>query len=420
MTRQPTDTILPSSPVWSKRILCGLLLVCIGGVTHIMLTRGERAASAYTQGQYVRIDVHRGVVDGKISLAAPTTPVLSPAQEKAAYRQQRIRETLAKQQAQSASATEASGSDTPPSTEAAPASPPPSPSKLPFVKPNFRKLLSPLASAPNPALIEKSPDGDLPRISADGATIPWKYYAKPYVRPKGTRMLSIVITNLGLNPAITKQAFGLDERVTLAFSPYAIKPAEQVEAARRSGFETWMMLPLEHENYPVHDYGPLSLLVEETSDHNIKNLNHILARASGIVGVLALPDEHFSHDPQMISIASLLAQRGILLGLYDRTFARNNVVSKSTPILPLRPHIHGGNLPSTTEDLFRQIETDVNTRGQSIVTIAAMPAMLDALNAWIKTLSERNIALVPLSAHAIESTNKITSEQEAEKSEENE
>ena len=88
---------------------------------------------------------------------------------------------------------------------------------------------------PDPALLKSTPLGKIPRIAPDGRKA-MRYYANVYSSsPKGPR-ISIIVSGLGLNSAVTEQAIdNLPPEVSLSFAPYAKNLEFWTEKARRAG-----------------------------------------------------------------------------------------------------------------------------------------------------------------------------------------
>ncbi len=79
----------------------------------------------------------------------------------------------------------------------------------------------PLAAAPDPALIEQTAQGSLPKIGEDGR-MAWQVYARPFEDEAKRPRIVIIIGGLGLSRAATEAAVSrLPGEVTLAFDPYA-------------------------------------------------------------------------------------------------------------------------------------------------------------------------------------------------------
>ncbi len=387
--------------IWVKAFI--LCLLFVGWVILMLLLyfqSEDRAAQAFLDGRYVKILVETGDIEGSMLVTSDKAASIDD------YRKRRIEELTGKKASEvvpdrTASADSTATQDPSASTQTDSDSGSIVKAETAKISPLSvvtRKIDTPLPPAPNANLVETLESGEtLPKISDDGETLPWSYYSKNYTPIADTRLLSIVITNLGLNVPLTQKVLELDERLTLGFSPYAQDVPRQISVARTSGFEAWLMLPLQHETYPIHDYGPLTLLAEESVEENINQVLRIVSGAHGVVGLLALPDEHFSRTPQMTPVYDAITQRGLLLTLYEKSFAPTE---QSHMLLRARPHIHGGNMPSNLEQLFREIESYVQTGGHTVITMSALPNVMAQLNDWIITLPARNIQLVPLSAHA--------------------
>ncbi|MFM7852458.1 MAG: hypothetical protein ACKO96_11230, partial [Flammeovirgaceae bacterium] len=61
----------------------------------------------------------------------------------------------------------------------------------------------------------------------------------------------------------------------------------------------------------------------------------------------------------------------------------------------------GGNVPSDLNQLFQEIEAKAKAGDHLVMSIAAMPSVLQALNIWLAGLPEKNIILTPLSTYAV-------------------
>ena len=228
---------------FAAKLLLSLLMLQLIGVfavtTMMFLDEGAQSQRAFDTGRFITINVETGGVQGNVA------KLEKEALNEEAYRLQRIAELTGKSGAEVTQelAQNVPANDEPTHSTQQPALPTPS-----------RPLLSPLTLDYHGDLIEKTQAGlSLPRVSEDKKHIPWRVYAKPSPKEKGAHQLSLVITNLGLNPGATEQALEMNEYVTLAFSPYGRDVSQQIKMARASGFETWLTFPLQHENYPVHD-----------------------------------------------------------------------------------------------------------------------------------------------------------------------
>src|SRR5262249_15350335 len=94
----------------------------------------------------------------------------------------------------------------------------------------------------DPALIETTDQGPLPRIAADGRA-PMRAYAVPAPDSAKPRV-AIVVSGLGISAKATAAALAsLPPQVTLAFAPYASDVQRWVAEARRQGHEVLLEVP---------------------------------------------------------------------------------------------------------------------------------------------------------------------------------
>jgi polysaccharide deacetylase 2 family uncharacterized protein YibQ len=270
------------------------------------------------------------------------------------------------------------------------------------LKVNERPIISPLSDAPIVALQETLSGGvTLPRVSDDSELEPWRSYSKPYSLPEGRAMLSLVITDLGMDTALTQQSLALNEYVTLSFSPYADALHDQMDIARMSGFETWLMLPMQHETYPVHDYGPLTLLNEETIAANMTMLHTVMSQGSGYAGMMSSVDEKFTRSKESEKIIGEIVRRGVAFTTYNNSLSSEYA---SPLIIQAERHIAAKDLPVSLDAFYRDLEQYITANGNAVITIAPLPAVIESLNGWIDSLPAKNIQLVPLTAHVKQSS----------------
>ncbi|NVJ99643.1 MAG: divergent polysaccharide deacetylase family protein [Alphaproteobacteria bacterium] len=256
----------------------------------------------------------------------------------------------------------------------------------------------------NPALIEQSNQGPLPRRSEDGKT-PFQEYAAP--RPVGdTRpKIAIVITDLGQRSRMTRRAISdLPPAVSFAFSPYASNLMEYGEQSRRTGHEVLLMVPMEPINYPQHDPGPFSLLTSRSPRENISLLRSSLGRLTGYVGVINHMGSRFTAASESLKpVLEELNRRGLMF-----------VDARATQYSLALGMARSLNMPSSYNNKF--IDDDPNAdeiakqladlEGRARIFDYAVgvgrpyPVTFDAVKVWAAGLNERGFVLVPISATA--------------------
>jgi len=259
-----------------------------------------------------------------------------------------------------------------------------------------------LLMAPDPALVEASAIGQMPKIAADGRQ-PWRAYARPYTEPADRPRMAIVLSNLGLNESLTaKAAELLPPSITFAFNPYAPNLRAQIENARMQGHEVLLQLPMEPFDYPVNDPGPNTLLTSLTEQENLRRLDWSLARVPGYVGFTNLMGAKFTSSPEhMRFLAQHLKQRGLMF-VDARTAPRSvgarqmqeagGVYAIGNRWIDQQPS--GPVIESRLDELERL------ARGSGIAIGFAQPypITIDRLVNWSKTLGGKSFALAPVSA----------------------
>jgi len=96
----------------------------------------------------------------------------------------------------------------------------------------------------DPALVENTAEGPLPRIADDGRK-PMNVYAG--TAPAGGKFkIAIVVNGLGLSAIATKAALdALPGNVTLGFTPYGADAGKWVSDARARGHEVLLQVPMD-------------------------------------------------------------------------------------------------------------------------------------------------------------------------------
>ncbi len=260
-----------------------------------------------------------------------------------------------------------------------------------------------LASLPDHALVETSKYGPLPRIAADGRR-PLDVYARPSDPGTGNARIAIVIGGVGIDPDGTQRAIAdLPGTVTLAFAPYGDDLDRILAAARSSGHEILLQLPLEPYNYPQVDPGPKTLTVKATAAQNLDRLHWLMGRLTNYVGVVNYMGALFtSETPALTPVLADVGQRGLLYlddGSSPRSVARS-VATGRVPFLKADLVLDTDLTAAAIDNRLQLLQTVARDRGYAIATATAFPTTIDRVAAFIKDAADHNITVVPLSALA--------------------
>jgi polysaccharide deacetylase 2 family uncharacterized protein YibQ len=250
----------------------------------------------------------------------------------------------------------------------------------------------------DPALIEQTPQGPLPRIADDGRT-PMAAYA-PVANVDARPKVSLVVTGLGVDARITAAAIkSLPPQITLAFVPYADDVQQWISQARAAGHEVLLEVPMEPYDFPDSDPGPHTLTVTASEESNIERLTWALTRATGYSGVVNLLGGRFMAAPDSLApVMTFLARRGLLFLDNDRQ------AHSAAPDIARQinaPYV-GGTL--AIDDI--QTATDIDARLSELEAFAraggvavgigfVYPVTIDRAAQWASGLSGRGFVLVP-------------------------
>lgn len=249
-----------------------------------------------------------------------------------------------------------------------------------------------LRAAPDPALVEHTAAGDLPRVGPDGLR-PAEAYARPVAALPATQMgaprLALLVGDLGPDQAQTAAAIErLPSAVSLAFRPDGPDAAGAVARAREGGHEVVLELP-----------GPPPAAAGTGGDA-LRDLHAAMARFPGYIGVTAEIGGSF---PAQAGRGGLtlrdLASRGLLL--IDNTAAVAGRSPAAPGALAVSPDVvvDGRLAPGSVAAAFAQLERTARLNGHALGYAGHFTGP-DAVAAALAGASARGLVLVPVSALA--------------------
>ncbi|MEH3127002.1 divergent polysaccharide deacetylase family protein [Agrobacterium cavarae] len=258
-----------------------------------------------------------------------------------------------------------------------------------------------VAMRPNDELLEESPFGRLPIISADGLK-PMDQYARPWSGARGTR-IAIVVGGLGLSQTGTQKAIReLPPEVTLGFAATGNSLQRWMQEGRREGHEVLLQIPFEPFGYPGTDPGPDTLLVSDPAKINLQRLHRSMAKITNYTGVMNYLGARFMADDKALEpVLRDVGQRGLLF-LDDGSSAqsRTGIIAKavSTPIgfadLQLDDQVNDAAILRKLDDL----ERIARRNGSAIGVASAFDESVAAISKWSVEAAARGIEIVGVSA----------------------
>jgi polysaccharide deacetylase 2 family uncharacterized protein YibQ len=269
-----------------------------------------------------------------------------------------------------------------------------------------RQIFSGGALVADPALVENTPAGPLPRIADDGTT-PMRAYA-PAAISDGRPRIAIVIGGLGISATQTQAALkGLPSGVTLAFAPYAADAQHWVAQARKQGHEILLEVPMEPYDFPDSDPGPHTLRSGVGEDANTERLVWALTRFSGYAGVTNLLGGRFMADASSLEpMLTFLARRGLMF--YDNGAATHS----AAPDIASRVGVSFAQSDSTIDKIqtameidrrLSALESEARANGSAAGSGQIYPVTIERVKNWAQGLAGRGFVLVPASAIVFQS-----------------
>lgn len=252
----------------------------------------------------------------------------------------------------------------------------------------------------DPALVENTAQGPLPRI-ADNGRKPMTAYAAP--APAGKFKIAIMVSGLGLSTIATKTALdSLPAGVTLGFAPYADDVGQWVAQARGKGHEVLLEIPMEPYDFPDSDPGPHTLRAGQEEEDNTQRLTWALTRFTGYAGVTNLLGQRFLSDSEALSpTLTYLARRGLYF--FDNGAASQSVAPMVAGQVGI-PAAQSGAAVDTIQTALEidrrlsELETQARANGSAVGSAFLYPVSIARIAAWARGLESRGFVLVPVSA----------------------
>ncbi|MBP5855478.1 divergent polysaccharide deacetylase family protein [Marivibrio halodurans] len=240
-----------------------------------------------------------------------------------------------------------------------------------------------------------------PMGEASEARPAWIANARAVPLDPSRPILAIVIDDVGVDVAHSREAVRLPAPLTFAFLPYGYDLPAMTRTAREGGHEIMVHLPMEPENREV-DPGPHALMTDLPPEEIDRRIAWNLARIDGPVGLNNHMGSKFSARPE--------GMRRVLRALSDRgLFFLDSVTSARTTGYRLAEEM---GVPFAVRDIFidhtldkatirAQLEKAVETakrQGHAVAIGHPHDETIDVLRDWLPTVAGQGVQLVPMSA----------------------
>jgi polysaccharide deacetylase 2 family uncharacterized protein YibQ len=215
--------------------------------------------------------------------------------------------------------------------------------------------------------------------------------------------LAIVIDDLGLSPARTRQAIALPAPLTLALLSYGRELSSLSDAARARGHELLVHVPMQPKD-TTWDAGENVLASSLSAGERARRLEWALSRFDGYVGINNHMGSAFTEDEAgMRAVLTTLRERGLMF-----------LDSRTTPISAAPALAKRLGVPFAQRDVFLDNVKDpaaiaanldqaaavARTHGQAVAIGHPYPSTLKVLADWLPKARDKGVTVVPLSALA--------------------
>lgn len=231
----------------------------------------------------------------------------------------------------------------------------------------------------------------------------WRKHALAAPKVDGRPMIAVVIDDLGVDRKRSDRIVALPGPLTTAFMAYAKDLPRVTAAARAKGHELMLHMPMEPQG-GSYDAGPDGevLTVGLSAAEVRRRVAEGLGRFDGMIGLNNHMGSRFTQDPAgMKAVMEELSKRGLM-------FLDSMTSPKSVGVDEARRH----GVPALARDVFidneetydavmaqlHRTEQVARKQGNAIAIGHPHDATIDALTAWLPTLKDKGLVLVPISA----------------------
>jgi len=225
---------------------------------------------------------------------------------------------------------------------------------------------------------------------------------EPFVPRNGKPgRIVIMIDDVGLNRTQSHAAIDLPAPMTLAFLPYAPKLPEITGKAKAKGHELMIHVPMEPMSATT-DPGPMALRDGMSAEALKVNLSQVFKSFSGYVGINNHMGSKLTKNPDAMRVVmEELAQRDLLF--VDSKTSAQSVAANMAAARGLRyatrdVFLDHEDTPEFVANALKKMERIASSRGLAIGIGHPKKNTIAALKAWIPTLKDKNLVLVPVSS----------------------
>jgi len=262
-----------------------------------------------------------------------------------------------------------------------------------------------LSGAPIKGLLEeKDGIGELPKVSNAGA-VSWQVYARPSDPGITEPKIALMIEGVGLSRQASLGAINkLPPEISMVLSPYGRDLNDWVFRSRLAGHEVFVSLPMESDDFPMEDAGPLALDTRIQLAENQRRLESVMASAGGYVGLVTYMGSRFMKaETQMRQLFKTLDERGVMF-VVGGNRVRNDAmpIAKELKLVHQESEMYIDEIPRIQQirTNLDRLESLAKERGTILATARPYPVTIKSILDWYATIKDKGVVLVPVSAIA--------------------
>jgi polysaccharide deacetylase 2 family uncharacterized protein YibQ len=216
----------------------------------------------------------------------------------------------------------------------------------------------------------------------------------------GMAKVSIIIDDVGMNHVQSQVAVELPAAVTLAILPYAEAAPDFAKAGIEAGHELLIHTPMEASN-PDVDLGALALRSDDTPEEFNAMFDKILNSFDGYIGINNHMGSKLTQDEvAMQRVMKALKSRGLAFvdsrtihtSVAEDVAAQNGVAHAVRDVF-----LDHEDTDEFLQSALKKLEKKALQNGHAIAIGHPKEVTMRNLHAWIPTLQEKGIELVPIS-----------------------
>lgn len=220
---------------------------------------------------------------------------------------------------------------------------------------------------------------------------PWYFGPQP--------VIAVVIDDMGVSPKRTADIISLNAPLTSSFLTYAKHLPKQVTAARKSGHEIMLHVPMQAKSNK--DAAPDVLTVAMSPKEITERLEEMLSKFEGIMGINNHMGSLFTEDSERLgTVMQVLNKRGLFF-LDSKTSAKSVGRQEAAKhgVVYAHRHVFLDN-ENNVDYIIKQLqltERIAKRNGYAVAIGHPKSGTYEALKQWLPELEKKGIKLVPMS-----------------------